>query len=146
MEAGDIDGVMKIAEVTNHAPRWGRTAYVAAIDQENQPRRVTLVAERDGATLAGFVVAAVLPGGEAELESIVTALPHQRRGVARELFAKLKHELRRQGVREVFLEVREANHSAQEFYRFLGFREEGRRRGYYSDPVEDAVLMRLGLR
>jgi len=44
------------------------------------------------------------------------------------------------------LEVREANRSAQAFYRFLGFSEEGRRPGYYSNPVEDAVLMRLGLR
>jgi [ribosomal protein S18]-alanine N-acetyltransferase len=49
-------------------------------------------------------------------------------------------------VREVMLEVREGNHSAQGFYRFLGFREEGRRPGYYADPVEDAVLMRLSLR
>lgn len=145
MEPRDIDAVMEIAAKTDHAPRWARSAYEAAIDQGNQLRRVALVAERD-AGLAGFVVAAVLPGEEAELESIVTAAPHQRRGVARELFATLKHELRRQGVREVMLEVREGNHSAQGFYRFLGFREEGRRPGYYADPVEDAVLMKLGLR
>jgi tRNA threonylcarbamoyl adenosine modification protein YeaZ len=145
MVAADIDAVMEIAANTDHAPRWARAAYVAAIDPGNQPRRVAFVAERDG-VLAGFVVAAVLPDGEAELESIVTAAPHQRRGVARELFAVLKAELRRQGVREVMLEVREGNHSAQGFYRFLGFREEGRRPGYYADPVEDAVLMRLSLR
>jgi len=146
MGAADIDAVMEIAAKTDHAPRWGRQAYADAIDPANQPRRLALVAERDGAGLAGFVVAAVLPGDEAELESIVTALPHQRRGVARELFSALKIELRRQGVREVMLEVREANRSAQAFYRFLGFSEEGRRPGYYSNPVEDAVLMRLGLR
>jgi tRNA threonylcarbamoyladenosine biosynthesis protein TsaB len=146
MEAGDIDGVMEIAAKTDHAPRWGRAAYEAAIDAGNQPRRVALVAERDGRALAGFVVAAILPGSEAELESIVTAVPHQRRGVAREMFAVLKPELRRQGVREVMLEVREANHSAQGFYRFLGFKEDGRRMGYYVDPVEDAVLMRVSLR
>lgn len=145
MEPRDIDVVMEIAAATDHAPRWGRSAYRTAIAPLEQPRRVALVAERDGG-LAGFVVAAVLPGGEAELESIVTAAPHQRRGVARELFASLKHELRRQGIREVILEVREGNRSAQGFYRFLGFKEEGRRPGYYSDPVEVAVLMRLGLR
>ncbi|WP_109488891.1 tRNA (adenosine(37)-N6)-threonylcarbamoyltransferase complex dimerization subunit type 1 TsaB [Occallatibacter savannae] len=144
MEASDIDAVMEIAGKTDHAPVWGRAAYEAAVDQGNQPRRVALVAERDGG-LAGFVVAAVLPGGEAELESVVTAAPHQRHGVARELFASLKHELRRQGVREVMLEVREGNRSALGFYRFLGFREEGRRPGYYAAPVEDAVLMRLRL-
>lgn len=145
MEAGDVDAVMKVAELTDHAARWGREAYVDAVDPERRPRRVSLVAEDGPGGLAGFVVAAVLPAGDAELESIVTALPHQRRGVARELFASLKHELRRQGVREVMLEVRDGNRSAQGFYRFLGFKEEGRRREYYADPVEDAVLMRLRL-
>ena len=144
MEAADIESVMEIVATTDHAPQWGRAAYVAALDPGNQPRRVAVVAEEETG-LAGFVVVALLPGGEAELESIVTALPHQRRGVARELFAVLKAELRRQGIREVMLEVREGNHSAQGFYRFLGFREEGRRPAYYSEPAEDAVLMRLTL-
>jgi len=144
MKAGDIDGVMEIAAKTDHAPEWGRAAYVAAIDPGNQPRRVALVAERNGAP-AGFVVASIMDP-EAELESIVTASQHQRHGVARELFAVLKTELRRKGVREVMLEVREGNHSAQGFYRFLGFKEDGRRMGYYADPVEDAVLMRVSLR
>jgi tRNA threonylcarbamoyladenosine biosynthesis protein TsaB len=150
MAAQDIDAVMEIAAKTDHAPRWARQAYVATLDAGNQPRRIALVAEGESGGLAGLVVAAILPasvgtGCEAELESIVTASPHQRRGVARELFAVLKTELRRQGTREVILEVRAANHSAQAFYRFLGFREEGRRAGYYVDPVEDAVLMRVGL-
>jgi ribosomal-protein-alanine N-acetyltransferase len=145
MEPADIDAAMEIAAKTSHAPRWERAAYISAIEERSQPKRVALIAERDGG-LAGFAVAGVLPGEEAELESIVTALPHQRRGVGRQLFAVLKAELRRQAVREVMLEVREANHSAQDFYRFLGFREEARRRGYYSEPVEDAVLMKLRLR
>jgi tRNA threonylcarbamoyladenosine biosynthesis protein TsaB len=150
MTEQDVDAVMEIAAKTDHAPKWGRQAYVAAVNAGNQPRRVALVAEGKEGRLAGFVVASLVPGpggspAEAELESIVTALAHQRRGVARELFAVLKTELRRHGAREVILEVRDGNRSAQAFYRFLGFREDGRRAGYYADPVEDAVLMRLRL-
>ena len=48
-------------------------------------------------------------------------------------------------VREVLLEVRESNQSALAFYGSLGFVEEGRRHGYYDEPVEDAILMRLKL-
>jgi ribosomal-protein-alanine N-acetyltransferase len=48
-------------------------------------------------------------------------------------------------VREVLLEVRRSNVAAQGFYRSVGFVEEGRRPGYYADPIEDAVLMRLRL-
>jgi ribosomal-protein-alanine N-acetyltransferase len=80
---------------------------------------------------------------EAELESIITSIAHQRRGIARELFSSLKHELRRSSVQELILEVRAGNEAAQGLYRFLGFSEDGRRKGYYADPVEDAVLMRL---
>jgi tRNA threonylcarbamoyladenosine biosynthesis protein TsaB len=150
MRAQDVDAVMAIAAKMDHAPKWARQAYVAALDEGDQPRRVALVAEGKEGRLAGFVVASLVPGpggspAEAELESIVTALAHQRRGVARELFAVLKTELRRHGAREVILEVRDGNRSAQAFYRFLGFREDGRRAGYYADPVEDAVLMRLRL-
>jgi ribosomal-protein-alanine acetyltransferase len=145
MRPEDLDGVMGIAAATPHAPGWHREAYGKALDLEAQPRRVALVAEDQSGALVGFAVASLTPP-EAELESIATAAPHQRRGMARELFSVLKAELRRQGTAEVMLEVREANHSALEFYRFLGFREEGRRKSYYADPVEDAVLMRLRLR
>ena len=70
----------------------------------------------------------------------------QRRGVARKLFSSLAEELGRSGVAEIILEVRAGNEPAQGLYRSLGFVEEGRRRGYYADPVEDAVLMRLRLK
>lgn len=140
--ASDLDRVLEIAKGTRHAPVWPRQAYEQALDSDAQPRRVALVAEGSESGLAGFAVARVT-APEAELESIVTALVHQRRGVARELFSALKNELRRQGVHEVSLEVRAGNHAAQGFYRFLGFGQEGLRRAYYAEPVEDAVLMRL---
>ena len=38
------------------------------------------------------------------------------------------------------LEVRESNAAARALYTKHGFRETGRRRGYYRDPIEDAVL------
>jgi len=40
----------------------------------------------------------------------------------------------------VFLEVRESNTAARRLYQKLGFEETGRRKSYYSNPVEDAVL------
>ena len=43
---------------------------------------------------------------------------------------------------EVFLEVRVSNESARALYHRLGFTEVGMRRGYYDDPVEDAVVMK----
>jgi ribosomal-protein-alanine acetyltransferase len=143
MRREDLDHIMSIAVATHHAPGWPRQAYETALNPDAQPRRVVLVAEEGQLNaLAGFVVASLTPP-EAELETIVTALAHQGRGVARALFLSLKGELRRLGARDVTLEVRAGNAPAQGFYRFLGFAEEGRRTGYYRDPVEDAILMRL---
>jgi ribosomal-protein-alanine N-acetyltransferase len=79
------------------------------------------------------------------LESIAVAAGFQRQGVARRLFEAAAGELRRVPVSEVFLEVRESNGPGKALYRTLGFTESGRRKGYYADPVEDAILMRLAL-
>ncbi|HET6762210.1 MAG TPA: GNAT family N-acetyltransferase, partial [Longimicrobiaceae bacterium] len=49
----------------------------------------------------------------------------------------------RRGARELFLEVRETNLEAQHIYRRKGFAVIGRRRAYYSAPLEDALVMRL---
>ena len=145
--SGDIDAIAQIAQTTKNAPEWSREVYEKALDPSAHPRRLALIAEeggRGGNTLVGFAIASVT-APEAELETIVTAVPHQRRGVARELFSFLKNELRHQEIKELFLEVREGNHAARGFYRFLGFKEDGRRKAYYAHPVEDAILMRLSL-
>ena len=47
------------------------------------------------------------------------------------------------GGTEVFLEVRASNAVAQSLYAGRGFRTEGRRRGYYRRPDEDALVLRL---
>jgi ribosomal-protein-alanine N-acetyltransferase len=46
---------------------------------------------------------------------------------------------------EVLLELRASNRPALGLYRTLGFVDAGRRSRYYQEPVEDAVLLRLGL-
>ncbi len=143
MEATDLDRVMEIADSTKNAPNWRREAYLAAIDPAASPRRVALVAETSS-DLAGFAIASLtLP--EAELEAIVTAVPFQRRGVARNLVDFVVKYLRAEGVSEVLLEVRASNLQALAFYRAVGFVESGKRPRYYAEPVEDAILMRLEL-
>ena len=45
------------------------------------------------------------------------------------------------GIHIVHLEVRESNGSARRLYQRLGFKEDGFRKNYYTEPVENAVLM-----
>jgi ribosomal-protein-alanine N-acetyltransferase len=145
MSAADLGSVREIAVRLTEAPNWPIAAYVAAIDTENTPRRIALVAADPGnGTLAGFLVASIV-SPEAELETIAVAAEGQRRGVGSRLMNALLEELRTEQVRELILEVRASNRAALGFYRALGFEEKGRRPRYYAEPEEDAVLMRLEL-
>jgi ribosomal-protein-alanine N-acetyltransferase len=144
MMAADLDRVVEIAAALDDAPQWPRRVYESVL-ASSSPRRIAFVAEDSGTgAVVGFAVAGLVPP-EAEVETIVVAAGFQRRGVARRLFEAMADDLGRSQVREVLLEVRQSNVAAQGFYRSVGFVEEGRRPGYYADPIEDAVLMRLRL-
>jgi [ribosomal protein S18]-alanine N-acetyltransferase len=143
MTAADLARVMEIAEGLRDAPHWTEAAYMTALNPESTPRRIALVAAKaDEGGLLGFAVASLLPP-QAELETIAVVPESQRSGLGGGLFAEMVGELRKAGVTELLLEVRGSNRAALGFYDARGFVETGRRIGYYADPIEDAVLMRV---
>jgi ribosomal-protein-alanine N-acetyltransferase len=145
MSAADLERVLEIAGSLRQAPQWPVSGYVAAVDCENSPRRIALVAAQpESGALTGFLVARVL-APEAELETIAVAAEGQRLGIGGRLLRALVEELRTEPVSELILEVRDSNGAALAFYRAHGFEEIGRRLRYYADPEEDAILMRLRL-
>ncbi len=135
----DIDRVMDIAEGLKDAPRWRRETYQAAVEP-GLPERIALVAVDAAGNVNGFAVAVLIPP-QAELETIAVVSETQRKGIASRIFEELRAGLKRMQITEVMLEVRESNHAARALYARLGFVENGRRHGYYSDPQEDAVLL-----
>jgi len=145
MTAADLDRVIEIAESLKQAPQWPRRVYEAAVSGLASPPRIALVAQ-DAATrtVAGLAVASLTPP-EAELETIVVATAFQRLGAARRLMVALSRELREKRISDLLLEVRVSNRSAQTLYGSLGFIEAGWRPGYYAEPLEDALVMRLRL-
>ncbi len=92
----------------------------------------------------GFLIAHQLHR-EWELENLVVAPDFRRKGLATKLFAALLTRARGTNSESVFLEVRESNQAARALYARLGFKESGRRKLYYTNPHEDAVLYRLAL-
>lgn len=146
MTPQDIDAVLEVAASLPEAPHWTREAYERCIGPDTKPRRVAWVAEVGQAgQLAGFAVASLTPP-DSELESVAVAAAAQRRGVGRSLWQSLVEALAAGGASQAFLEVRASNLRAQAFYRSLGFAEVGRRPAYYTDPAEDAVILRRSLR
>ena len=145
MTPADLDRVIEIERSLEQAPHWPHSAWVSALDPLSVPHRLALVAEDPSTrSIIAFAVASLLPP-QAELEMIAVAAEAQRRGLARFLLAALRKELKSAHVTDVILEVRASNRPALALYLDLGFVETARRRRYYADPVEDAVLLSLRL-
>ncbi|QLP98641.1 MAG: GNAT family N-acetyltransferase [Rhodoblastus sp.] len=99
--------------------------------------------EGDRGPLTGFLLSR-RAGDEAEILTIAVAPRQRRRGVGRELLTRQTRQLAELGVARLFLEVAEDNGPALALYRRFGFREEGRRKGYYrraDGPAANALVL-----
>ena len=83
--------------------------------------------------------------GEAQIYNIAIAPEFRREGIGEALLRHLIDKADADSCKLVTLEVRSGNEAAMELYKKLGFREVGRRKGYYARGGEDAVLMDLDL-
>lgn len=85
---------------------------------------------------------------EAHLLDVAVAAGRQRQGLGRHLLDRIGERAREQGMGSVLLEVRPSNLRALDVYRRYGYREIGRRKGYYpahGGQREDAIVMRIDL-
>ena len=138
----DLETIVSIQRETPRAAQWTKADYASLADD---PLGLILVAELDTTTpptLVGFAVFHRVIA-EAELRNMAVAPAHQRQGVGRELLAEGRRRLGEQGVRQIFLEVRASNIPAQRLYYSAGFTLRFRRRDYYGDPPEDALVLAL---
>jgi ribosomal-protein-alanine N-acetyltransferase len=98
-----------------------------------------------GRSLAGFIVSRVA-ADEAEILSVAVATWWRGKGLARRLLDLNLRRLAGVGARTVFLEVDEGNEPARRLYRRAGFREVGRRKGYYpAGQGTTALILRRDL-
>jgi ribosomal-protein-alanine N-acetyltransferase len=132
----DLPAILAIEQQSPSAAHWTSEQYKNLLDNG-----VVLVAEEAG-KFGGFICAKAV-AGEWEIENVVVAVELLRRGIANELLRKLTERARNESASEILLEVRESNGPARRLYEKCGFCEAGRRRAYYRDPVEDAILYAL---
>jgi len=109
---------------------------------EAPPQTPSNAGQNPGAKISGFLVARHL-APEWELENIVVAPSARRIGLGSRLLNALLANARETDSEAVFLEVRESNAAARSLYEKAGFEPTGRRKAYYTNPAEDAVLYRL---
>lgn len=94
----------------------------------------------DEDNVAGYSVIYQTPP-ECELPDIVVAEKYRNLGIGRKLLELSKDKCRQNNIDTMFLEVRVSNSKAYKLYSSLGFEEIGIRKGFYSNPDEDAICM-----
>jgi [ribosomal protein S18]-alanine N-acetyltransferase len=144
----DIPSMMSLERQSATAGHWTEQQYRAAFSPVGAGRLVLVVEDSlasDPKTCSdrvlGFLVARHI-APEWELENIVVDLSVRRTGIGKQLLNVLLEKARATNSAVVFLEVRESNAAARTLYEHTGFEPAGRRRDYYTNPLEDAVLYR----
>lgn len=148
----DLPMVREWMRGSGEAPRWSdedlELLVLAPSATEGRVRRAWAAVDATDQP-CGFAGAAAVRTGDkivdCELEFLFTAPAARRHGIAKLLLGTIVGWGDQIGAEELLLEVRSSNGAARQLYAGAGFAAVGVRRAYYSDPVEDAVLMRLPL-
>lgn len=138
MALEDIPVVVQLDQISFSLP-WPERSF--RFELTDNPASRCWVAEADG-RVVGMIVIWIFVG-EAHIATIATHPDYRRQGIARKLLTYTLQSAMREGAQSSFLEVRESNVAAQEMYRKFGYVEVGRRKRYYRDNDEDAILMNL---
>lgn len=144
MSEHDLLEVVEIEETTGLS-LWGWDAYRAEL---SKPEAIMLVVRRrskEWPSVVGFIAARVSLD-ELHVNNIGVRHEYRRKGVGGLLLGATLVAASARGVREAILEVRVTNLAAQALYASFGFAVVGRRKNYYREPPEDALVMtkRLG--
>lgn len=140
MTETDLDQVLQIERVSFSSP-WRREHFLFEI--RNNPRAVSSVVKKKNLVMAYSCVWHLYD--ELKINNIAVHPDCRNCGLGRWLLLSVLGQASSRGCRVAKLEVRPSNRAAIRLYRSEGFIEIGRRKGYYQQENEDAILMELKL-
>ena len=131
----DLEQVMEIERELFHVP-WTREGFFTFLTREDA---MFLVVEEKEQILGYCGLLMVLDEGD--ITNVAVRRDRQKEGIGNFLMESLIRLAAERGVTTIHLEVRVGNDRAIRLYKRNGFTRDGIRKGYYSDPIEDALLM-----
>jgi len=134
-ELRDAGAVEQLLQKCPEAGAWPGDSY-----QELIPPAYSAWVVEAGRSVRGFLAARAV-AGQGEILNLAVDPANRNAGHASSLLERALDEFRRQGIADIFLEVRASNSAALSFYEHHGFVRTGARPGYYQNPPEAAVLM-----
>jgi ribosomal-protein-alanine N-acetyltransferase len=140
MQVADLDEVLALEQSVYPHP-WSMANFV---DSLNSRYEAWVLRDRDGYLLGYFLLMAIVD--EAHLLNVAVSAEKQGQGLGRFLLNQSVACARGLGMTSVLLEVRPSNTRALEIYERYGFKQIGRRKGYYpaaNQQREDAIVMRF---
>ncbi len=133
----DHDQILAVEEASFTNP-WTREMYLAEL-QHRDVSFIYVARDRQG-TVVGFC-AFWRVHDELHINNIAVDPAHRREGVASSLLTAVLRDGAQAGASRATLEVRQSNTVARQLYERFGFTVAGIRRGYYTHPDEDALVL-----
>ena len=147
MSEHDLLEVVEIEEGSGLS-HWGWDAYHTELQSRTDSIMLVARGTRTEASgepsVIGFIVARCL-AGEIHVNNVAVRPNFRRHGIGEQLLQAVLAWGKQKQASLAVLEVRAGNAAAQGLYRASGFEVVGRRRRYYKDPLEDALLMTVSL-
>lgn len=135
MAERDLERISAIEQEVFSDP-WSFNAFRTDL---NNDMACPLVAEFED-SIVGYTSLYIV-AGEVQIGNFAVAPGYRQRGVAKKMISKIIGIAGEHECSSIFLEVRESNRPAQALYESFGFKRAGRRKNYYANPRESAVLM-----
>jgi [ribosomal protein S18]-alanine N-acetyltransferase len=133
----EIDAILAIEQASFTNP-WTREMYLAEL--KNEGVSFFYLARDQGRRILGFCSFwRVLD--ELHINNIAVVPEYRRLGVGSALLRRVLDEATRFGIRRTMLEVRQSNAPARQLYEKFGFVVAGTRSKYYTNPIEDALVL-----
>jgi ribosomal-protein-alanine N-acetyltransferase len=133
----DLDGVLAVEEESFTNP-WTKEMY--AWELQNRAVCHIFVVRTPEHRVAGFC-AFWLVVDEIHINNVAIRPALRGQGMGTHLIQRVFREAKRLGARRATLEVRRSNEPARRLYERLGFYVAGTRPSYYTNPVEDALIL-----
>jgi ribosomal-protein-alanine N-acetyltransferase len=134
-----LDKILEIEKLAFSAP-WSLNGFLQELEN---PVSQLWALMADKVLVGYFCFWAVRE--EMQLLDVAVHPEYRNRGHGSDLLKKVADFASSNGVSRIWLEVRDSGKAARRLYEKFGFVESGRRRNYYTDPVEDAIVMSLEL-
>lgn len=137
MEIDDLDQVAQIEKDTFSLP-WSKIGFLNGMKMDGSCFLVAIQNDQ----IVGYI-GMYTSFDEGEITNVAVTKKCQNQGIGKVLVNESLKWCEKKKIQQLILEVRESNKGAIFLYQELGFEQIGSRKGFYEQPIEDGLVMKL---